>query len=106
MTMTPLHSPRPPRIHELRLARPVRRRPDPAPDPRPAWVDRISPREAEVLRCVARGWSNAEIAGELCISVATVKTHVARLLTKMRARDRVQLVVEAYRSGFVPIGRR
>ncbi len=70
----------------------------------PPWVGLLSPRETEVLRCVARGLSNAEIAAELHISLPTVKTHVARLLAKVRARDRVQLVVEAYRSGFVRVG--
>ena len=67
----------------------------------PSWMDLLSEREKEVLRCVARGQSNAEIAGELFISLATVKTHVARLLLKLGVRDRVQLVVAAYRSGFV-----
>lgn len=61
----------------------------------------LSEREKEVLRCLAQGRSNAEIASELFISAATVKTHVARLLVKLEVRDRVQLVVVAYRSGFV-----
>lgn len=73
----------------------------PLPPRRPAWADRLSAREDEVLRCLARGLSNAEIARELWVSVATVKSHVARLLVKMDARDRLQLVVEAYRSGYV-----
>ncbi|NYJ00086.1 DNA-binding NarL/FixJ family response regulator [Nocardioides thalensis] len=74
----------------------------PAPDPAgPAWAELLSRREQEVLRCVARGLSNAEIAAELFISIATVKSHVARLLGKLCARDRVQLVVMAFRSGFV-----
>lgn len=67
----------------------------------PAWGEQLSRREQEVLRCVARGLSNAEIAAELFISLATVKSHVARLLAKLCARDRVQLVVMAFRSGFV-----
>ncbi len=50
---------------------------------------------------VARGLSNAEIATALFISLATVKTHVSRLLTKLDARDRAQLIVVAYESGFV-----
>ncbi|WP_183092690.1 response regulator transcription factor [Nocardioides stalactiti] len=68
---------------------------------RPAWADQISRREAEVLRLVARGLSNAEIGAELFISLPTVKSHVARLLDKLDARDRVQLVVTAYETGFV-----
>jgi DNA-binding NarL/FixJ family response regulator len=51
---------------------------------------------------VARGLSNAEIATELFISLATVKTHVSRLLTKLAARDRAQLIVISYESGFMP----
>jgi DNA-binding NarL/FixJ family response regulator len=103
MTVTPLHPSWPQRPYDGRAARPVRRLPEPPPEERPAWLARLSPREAEVLRCVALGGSNAEIAAQLYISVATVKTHVARLLAKVGARDRVQLVVAAYRSGFVPV---
>jgi DNA-binding NarL/FixJ family response regulator len=62
----------------------------------------ITDREMEVLTMVARGLSNAEIAGRLTISPATAKTHVAHLLTKLDARDRVQLVILAYQSGLVP----
>ena len=58
-------------------------------------------REQDVLALVARGQSNAEIAAELFISLGTVKTHVSRLLTKLAARDRAQLIVIAYESGFV-----
>lgn len=61
----------------------------------------LSPREAEVLTLLALGRSNAEIAAELFVSVATVKSHVRRLLTKLDRRDRLQLVVTAYASGFV-----
>jgi len=59
----------------------------------------LTERECEVLRLVATGMSNAEIATQLSISPATAKTHVAHLLTKLDARDRVQLVIIAYQSG-------
>jgi DNA-binding NarL/FixJ family response regulator len=59
----------------------------------------LTERELEVLRMVARGMSNAEIAEELTISPATAKTHVAHLLTKLDARDRIQLVIIAYQTG-------
>jgi DNA-binding NarL/FixJ family response regulator len=68
--------------------------------PRPA-LDVLTDREQDVLALVARGLTNAEIAAELFISLATVKTHVSRLLTKLDARDRAQLIVVAYESGFV-----
>ena len=64
-------------------------------------LDSLTPRESEVLVLVARGRSNTEIAEELHISVATAKTHVSRLLTKLAARDRAQLVVVAYESGLM-----
>jgi DNA-binding NarL/FixJ family response regulator len=62
----------------------------------------VTPREQEVLMLVSRGRSNAEIAEELHMSAATAKTHVSRILTKLGARDRAQLVVIAYESGLAP----
>ncbi len=61
----------------------------------------LTDRELEVLKMVARGMSNAEIAEQLTISPATAKTHVAHLLTKLDSRDRIQLVIIAYQSGLV-----
>ncbi|MFB6953849.1 response regulator [Streptomyces niveus] len=74
-------------------------RPEPAPPARA--VAGITGREREVLVLVGRGMSNSEIAERLVISVATAKAHVARLFSKLEARDRVQLVIIAYETGLV-----
>ena len=71
------------------------------PGPGLAELARITDREREVLRLVGLGMSNAEIAAALYITVGTAKTHVARLLAKLGARDRVQLVIIAYQAGLV-----
>jgi DNA-binding NarL/FixJ family response regulator len=73
--------------------------PEPATGPRK--INGITDREREVLTLIGRGLSNTEIAADLTISLATVKTYVTRLLTKLDARDRVQLVIIAYNTGLV-----
>ncbi len=67
------------------------------------WTARLSRREADVLRLLAEGQSTVEIGRTLFISPATVKCHVARLIAKVGVRDRVQLVIAAYRSGFASV---
>jgi DNA-binding NarL/FixJ family response regulator len=83
-----------------RLIEEFARRPQPAPLPR--VPEGLTDRETEVLALVGRGRSNTEIAADLHITVATVKTYVSRLLSKLDARDRVQLVIIAYDAGLVP----
>ncbi|MEV6604127.1 response regulator transcription factor [Kutzneria sp. NPDC051319] len=71
------------------------------PETAPASLDGITAREREILLLVARGLSNAEISQRLHVGVTTTKTHVSRLLTKLGARDRAQLVIAAYESGLI-----
>ena len=79
--------------------------PPPSEGP-PPELDNLSPRERDTLLRLAQGRSNAEIAGELYVSEATVKTHVAAVLRKLDLRDRIQAVVWAYESGLVRPGQR
>jgi DNA-binding NarL/FixJ family response regulator len=74
-----------------------------SPAPHPA-LEQLTERELDVLRAMARGQSNAEIADELILGEATVKTHVGRVLMKLGLRDRVQAVVFAYENGIVQPG--
>ena len=82
-----------------RLIEEFARRPDPVTGRRA--ISGITDRERDVLTLVGRGLSNTEIAAELYLSIATAKSHVGRLLTKLGARDRAQLVIAAYEAGLV-----
>jgi DNA-binding NarL/FixJ family response regulator len=73
----------------------------PAPLPPRPELQRLTPRESEVLLLVGQGRNNREIAGELFVSETTIKTHIARILAKLGARDRIQLVIIAHRYGLV-----
>ena len=86
-----------------RLIAEFARRPEPS-TVTPAALAGLTDREREVLALVARGLTNAEIAERLVVSVATAKTHVSRVLAKLQARDRAQLVMLAYETGLVTPG--
>ena len=87
-----------------RLMAEFARHPATRPGTAPVSTDQLTPREIEVWAAVARGLSNGEIADTLFMSYATAKTHVSRLLTKLDARDRAQLVMLAYETGVVSPG--
>lgn len=89
-----------------RLIAEFARQPPPAVQAAAGTLPSLTSRERDVFRHVAAGESNSEIAAALCLSVATVKTHVSRLLDKLGCRDRVQLVVVAYETGIARPGQR
>ena len=94
-----------PRITRRLIEQFVQQPESPAPERNPA-LDTLTEREVEVFAAVARGLSNQELADELFMSHATAKTHVSRLLAKLHARDRAQLVMIAYEAGVVTPGSR
>lgn len=77
----------------------------PAPQiPAQAILDQLTPREKEVLRLVAQGLSNREIAADLAVEDATVRSHIRRILMKLQLRDRIQIVIYAYETGIIRPG--
>jgi DNA-binding NarL/FixJ family response regulator len=92
-----------PAVTRRLIAEFARRPPPDRPRPAPALAP-LTERERQVLTLVGRGLSNAEVAARLVISHATAKTHVTRILAKLQARDRAQLVVVAYESGLIHPG--
>ncbi|MGA7203361.1 MAG: response regulator transcription factor [Specibacter sp.] len=90
-----------PRVTQRLLENFVRSQPVRPAIPHDPLLDGLTPRELEVAQAIAQGLSNAEIAHQLFLSEATVKTHVRRILTKLHLRDRVQVVVYAYETGLV-----
>jgi DNA-binding NarL/FixJ family response regulator len=87
-----------------RLIAEFTRRPEPGRPPA-RILDGVTERELEVLSLIARGLSNTELAEHLHLSLATVKTHIGRLLAKLQARDRAQLVIVAYETGLAGVHR-